>query len=279
MQGTGGALVDLAEQAGRHATTPADLTSEAGCVSCGRPLACGEVPGTTVTINTCSAHGTWFDRDGLRRVALHFAHLQPPLQFHEEDYHGRAPPPESLGDLLWQQAFPLKKRANDAIPYVAGVRAGGVFWSDEVLDILLAVAVLGTMVSASMHVASLFGHTVVNGPLHLIVLLAIFPPFGLGIWANQQMGNAVREGDGIAMHDRHLRRELRLAEWIVLIVVELYASLTAYFLWPAGTSEIMVLGSDLTVPNARAVWIFDLLFYVAAVAIVVVARRLARRTT
>jgi hypothetical protein len=237
------------------------------------------VPGTTVTIHTCSTHGSWFDRDRLRVVALHFANLPPALQFHKEDYQRPAPPPESLADFVWQQAFLPPSKINDAIPYVAGVRIGGVFWSDEVLGILLAMAVLGTVVSATLHAASLFGHTVTNGPLHLIVLLAIFPPFGLGIWANYQMGNAVREADGVAMRDRHFRRELRPAEWVLLIVVELYAGLMAWLLWPAGSREIAVPGSALTAPNARAVWACDLLFYAAAVGILVVARRLARRTT
>jgi hypothetical protein len=178
-----------------------------------------------------------------------------------------------------QKVFPSTKVENDAIPYVAGVRAGGTFWSDQLLWPLLVIAVLGTVLSGSMHVASLLGYTVTNGPLHLIAFLAIFLPFGLGILANYQMGNAVAEVDGIAMYPRHFLRELRLVEIIALLLAELYAALMVFCLWPSGTSEISVPGSDLTVANARAVWVTDLLFYVGSVGIVVVARRLARRTS
>jgi Zn-finger nucleic acid-binding protein len=281
MDGSSRELVELAERAARHATAPADTSTCALCPACRSPLVRGEVPGTAVAINTCAAHGTWFDRDGVRLVALRFAHLPPPLQFHKEDYQLPAPEPETLGDLVLLQAFgPPAQAGNDAIPDVSGAPAGGTFWTDKVLAILLAVAVAGTMVSLAMHAASLLGYTVTNGPLHLIVFLAIFPPFGLGIWANYQMGNAVRDADGgIAMGDRHFRRELGLIEWIVLVVVELYASVMAWYLWPVEKSDILVPGSDLTVADARAVWACDLLFFVAALGIVVVARRLARRRT
>ncbi|MGH7297434.1 MAG: hypothetical protein ACRELB_21035 [Polyangiaceae bacterium] len=275
-------LVELAEQAGRRATVPSDPTSAAHCPVCDRVLTRGEVPDTAVAINTCAAHGTWFDRNGLRLASLRYAPLPPPLQFHKEDYQLPTPPPETLGELIERQirgAFEPSKTDNDAIPYMTGARAGGTFFfGDEVLIILLAIAVLGTVVSATMHVASLLGHTVTNGPLHYIVILAVFPPFGLGIWANYQMGNAVREDDGVAMHMRHFLRWLTLVEWVALLVAEIYATAMVWYLWPAGTDEIHVPGSELTAPNARAVWACDLLFFVAALGIVVVARRVARRT-
>jgi hypothetical protein len=278
MQGDGEELVELAEQAGRNATVTPDADRPLRCPTCQQPLAHGEVPGTAVGIDSCAAHGTWFDRNALHLVALRFAKLPPPLQARPEDYQLPAPAPETFGDWVHQEAFGAsKKTANDAIPYVAGVRAGGTFWTDEVLGILLAVALLGTATSCAMHVASLLGHTVTNGPLLLVTTLAIFPLFGLGVWANYQMGNAVKTADGIAMGTRHLLRGLSWIEWSVFVAAELYAAAAVTYLWPAGTDRIVVPGSDLTVANARAVWACCVAFYVAAVAIVLTALRVARR--
>jgi Zn-finger nucleic acid-binding protein len=281
MQGAAHALTELAEQAARHATVAADTKSRACCPMCGEALGCGQVPGTAIVISTCAAHGTWFDRNGLRIIALRFADLPPPLQFRKEDYQLPAPAPESIGDWVLQQALGAPaKTVNDAIPYVRGVRAGGTFWTEQLLGILLAVAVLGMVLSGAMHAASLCGHTATNGPLHLVTTLTIFVPVCLGIGANYHMGNAVKHRDGsIGMSYWHFRRGLSRVEWTLFVIVELYAGLAAWCLWPAGTNEIAVPGADLTVSNARAVWACDLLLYVVAVAVVLAARRMARRTT
>jgi hypothetical protein len=238
----------------------------------------GQIPGTAVVIDTCAVHGTWFDRNALRLAALRFAKLPPPLQARPEDYQLPPPAPATLGDWLVREAFGApKKTVNDAIPYVGGVRAGGTFWTDELLGMLLAVAVVGAVVSCAMHVWSLVGHTVTNGPLLLMTTVAIFPPFGLGIWANYQMGNAVKTTDGFAMGTRHLLRGLHWIEWSAFVAAEVYAAVATIYLWPAGAEEIAIPGSDLTVRDARAVWVGCLACHVAAVAIVLTALRVARR--
>jgi Zn-finger nucleic acid-binding protein len=215
MQGAGEELVELAERAGRRATVAPDSARPPCCPTCEQPLTRGEVPGTAVAIDSCAAHGTWFDRNALRLVALRFAKLPPPLPVRREDYQLPPRAPETFGDWVLQEAFGApKKTVNDAIPYVAGVRAGGTFWTDEVLGILLAIALLGTATSCAMHVASLLGHTVTNGLLLLVTTLAIFPPFCLGIWANYQMGNADKIPGGFAMGTRHLLCGLHWIEWV-----------------------------------------------------------------
>jgi hypothetical protein len=231
-----------------------------------------------VVIDTCAAHGTWFDRNALRLAALRFAKLPPPLQVRREDYQLPPPAAATFGDWVVREAFGApKKTVNDAIPYVGGLRAGGTFWTDELLGMLLAVAVVGTVLSCAMHVWSLLGHTVTNGPLLLMTTLAIFPPFVLGIWANYRMGNAVKTSDGFAMGTRHLLRGLHWIEWAVFVAAEVYTAVAIIYLWPAGTEEIVVPGSDLTVPNARAVWVGCLACHITAVAIVLTALRVARR--
>ncbi len=65
----GGAL-ELADQAARAAQTAVD-TSQTGlaCPVCFQPLSRLHVGGTTVEVDRCNEHGTWFDRNELRQAA------------------------------------------------------------------------------------------------------------------------------------------------------------------------------------------------------------------
>ena len=78
MQGASRELVDLAERAERQATVVTDTAAPALCPVCARTLLMGEVPGTATEIHSCAAHGTWFDPNGLRRVAFAFADAVEP---------------------------------------------------------------------------------------------------------------------------------------------------------------------------------------------------------
>jgi hypothetical protein len=79
MQGASRELVDLAERAERQATVATDTTAPALCPVCERTLLMGEVPGTATEIHSCATHGTWFDLDGLGRVAFAFADAADPV--------------------------------------------------------------------------------------------------------------------------------------------------------------------------------------------------------
>jgi uncharacterized RDD family membrane protein YckC len=72
MQGASRELVDLAEQAARHACVAPDFSAPPVCPTCQRGLVRAEVPGTATEIHTCSVHGTWFDSNVLPMVALAF---------------------------------------------------------------------------------------------------------------------------------------------------------------------------------------------------------------
>jgi Zn-finger nucleic acid-binding protein len=97
VQGSSGALVDLAERAARGVTTAPD-ERVAPCPVCSRPLTTTAVPPTTVTIDTCAAHGTWFDPNELRIVALAYAKLPGPLQFSPEAFEVPSERPGILGE-------------------------------------------------------------------------------------------------------------------------------------------------------------------------------------
>jgi Zn-finger nucleic acid-binding protein len=87
VEGAAQALVALAEQASQHAVVRVDLRPRnLLCPICRQPLVGGLVPGTTVEVDACAVHGTWFDAGELRVVALAFANLPPPLRFSKEDY-------------------------------------------------------------------------------------------------------------------------------------------------------------------------------------------------
>jgi len=58
-----------AEAGARMARHVPDTRASLACPSCGSPLARSKVGQTGVEIDTCAAHGTWFDKDELARVA------------------------------------------------------------------------------------------------------------------------------------------------------------------------------------------------------------------
>jgi Zn-finger nucleic acid-binding protein len=80
VQGASDSLTVLAEQAARHSTVVAN-DGEAGCPVCARRLTRTSVPPTLVTIDTCAAHGTWFDANELRVIALAYSSSPPPIRF------------------------------------------------------------------------------------------------------------------------------------------------------------------------------------------------------
>jgi Zn-finger nucleic acid-binding protein len=82
LQGEAKDLVGLADLASRHATVAVDTqVSNLACPECGQPMTRGAVPGTRIEIDLCSRHGTWFDPNELRLVALAYARLPEPAQF------------------------------------------------------------------------------------------------------------------------------------------------------------------------------------------------------
>jgi len=80
-------LVALAEIAGKVATEAVDVEA-AGllCPACGQALARVQAPGVAIALDVCPAHGTWFDANELRLVALAHADLPPPLRFSPDEY-------------------------------------------------------------------------------------------------------------------------------------------------------------------------------------------------
>src|SRR5688572_33332919 len=57
----------LADAASRHARAQVDLAHALGCPRCGTLLARHAVPDAGVHLDSCSAHGTWLDRDALQK--------------------------------------------------------------------------------------------------------------------------------------------------------------------------------------------------------------------
>jgi Zn-finger nucleic acid-binding protein len=76
-----GIAADVAKRAVESAPDVPTPDSRRMCPSCGAPLAC--VRSGRVAVDVCSAHGTWFDRDELGRLArnLEFERLSldPPV--------------------------------------------------------------------------------------------------------------------------------------------------------------------------------------------------------
>src|SRR5262249_40668894 len=145
-------------------------TVEAGplaCPECRAPLARGTLPGTSLELDACASHGTWFDRGELRVVALAYAKLPPPIRFRREDYApleqaGSLPGAEPSGDDWFSvssgalEFTPLGAdildRADDSAYFVKGVTPFTAMWGSGILEVLLAVALAGTVLSAALHV-------------------------------------------------------------------------------------------------------------------------------
>jgi Zn-finger nucleic acid-binding protein len=87
VEGAAEELSSLADVAARHATERVD-TAGAGlhCPACAQPLARVALPGTTVELDACPSHGTWFDSGELRIVILAYAKLPQAMHFAPEDY-------------------------------------------------------------------------------------------------------------------------------------------------------------------------------------------------
>jgi len=79
VRGASDSLTALAEQATQHATVVAD-DAEAACPVCSHPLTHTAVPPTLVAIDTCAAHGTWFDANELRIIALAYSSSPPRMR-------------------------------------------------------------------------------------------------------------------------------------------------------------------------------------------------------
>jgi Zn-finger nucleic acid-binding protein len=88
VEGTAGELSRLGEVAARHATVKVD-TSGGGlfCPLCGETMAPVALPGTSIVLDSCAQHGTWFDAGELRLIVLAYAKLPPPMRAASpEDY-------------------------------------------------------------------------------------------------------------------------------------------------------------------------------------------------
>jgi Zn-finger nucleic acid-binding protein len=68
-QALDGHELSLADAASQHATHAADTRGLMLCPVCRAGLARWTVPNAGVEVDTCSAHGTWFDRHELQRIA------------------------------------------------------------------------------------------------------------------------------------------------------------------------------------------------------------------
>jgi Zn-finger nucleic acid-binding protein len=91
-------LTALAAQAAAHSTVSPDVNlGPLPCPVCGLALGRVAIPGTAIEIDSCAAHGSWFDADELRLVALAYAEFPPPLRFRREDYRAFEDAPRRRG--------------------------------------------------------------------------------------------------------------------------------------------------------------------------------------
>lgn len=65
-------LVDLADSAGRHAVAGVDLAAPAPCPVCAATMQRISLAGPGVEVDTCSKHGTWYDKSELQAVERSF---------------------------------------------------------------------------------------------------------------------------------------------------------------------------------------------------------------
>jgi len=98
-------LVSLAERASQHARVGIDAqASGLLCPECRQVLTRGIAPGTRVELDLCPSHGTWFDANELRVVALAYARLPAAAEFSEaypEERARRPPAGTPLGTWVW----------------------------------------------------------------------------------------------------------------------------------------------------------------------------------
>jgi Zn-finger nucleic acid-binding protein len=85
LRGAAQGYVALAEQAAHHAQAQVS-EGLARCPVCDEPLVRTQARPSTVFVDVCSDHGTWFDANELRIVALAHAKFPPPITFNPADY-------------------------------------------------------------------------------------------------------------------------------------------------------------------------------------------------
>jgi Zn-finger nucleic acid-binding protein len=59
---------ELSTRASSHATSQPAVDTRVSCPLCGKPMPRVRVAKTTIDLDTCNAHGTWFDRGELAAV-------------------------------------------------------------------------------------------------------------------------------------------------------------------------------------------------------------------
>lgn len=94
VRGAGEAYVSLGERASRQSSVSIADDGTAACPICGEILARTQAAPSAIVVDACAAHGTWFDANELRIVALAHAQLPEPMTFDPADY---APPPQDDG--------------------------------------------------------------------------------------------------------------------------------------------------------------------------------------
>ena len=68
--------IALADQASEHAVAAIDARAPVSCPACAKPMARTPVQAARVEVDSCSAHGTWFDKSELHAVAAAFAEIR-----------------------------------------------------------------------------------------------------------------------------------------------------------------------------------------------------------
>jgi Zn-finger nucleic acid-binding protein len=255
VEGAARDLETLAEQASAHAMAP--LTpggSPLLCPTCTGPLVRTPIAGTSIEIETCVAHGTWFDANELRLTALVFKKLPAPLRFSPADYANPADP------SLFVKASMTPAQVQDRF---------------EMLFPLFVFALIGAIFTGTFHVLSLVGVVITHAGAHFIAAIWVLLAFALSILAHYSLRNAHADGEGIAMTWREIERGLSRGEATSLLLLELYALVATFLSWPSGTDTITVT-APLSVVDARALWAASFLFAVSSVAMALSAMRVAR---
>jgi Zn-finger nucleic acid-binding protein len=85
VQGVDRDLTELSERVASHASVRADPSPKGlSCPACSQGMARTRVPGTTIDLDVCAPHGTWFDAHELKVVALAYAPLPAPMRANSE---------------------------------------------------------------------------------------------------------------------------------------------------------------------------------------------------
>jgi hypothetical protein len=201
------------------------------------------------------------------------------LRFRKEDYAPLEPSGDwfsvSTGGLEWNRlGADILDRVDQSAYTIQGITPMTRLWGTGLLEAMLVLALLGALLCAVLHVASLCGYTVVRGDIHLLVAVVMFLTFSAGMFAHYQMGNASGNGNEIHMSYVRMARWLTLLERAAFLIAFAYAVVATALLWPWPRTRIHGSG-DMSLADARAVWPFQLAFYVASAALLQSARRLA----